>query len=824
MVCVVSLWTFALLAFDRFDFYLIYLIDVCGWSQLVNVSAAGTYRMTHIKRRLPKLSLAYSCSMFIHNSPYAVHLSIIYVYCSVSTSRLPSSPHTSHRRIIGTVPCLSFALLLRPLHVRYYSLSPSPPPSVSQDATHADLFLSTTSCSLPLIAPWAPSRCDLRPLPPHACSYPFWGHLTFVSQQSQSGDRPQTQATATTCIEVAFDPCDLEEGGAGAGADSSHGGRGSGGRGRGRGGRRRGGGWEGGKHNFVRFVLYKENMDTQVALTILSRHLAIAAGGHNFGFAGTKDKRGVTCQFATAFKVSPSRLSTVNSHLRGIRVGNFSFCDEGLRLGCLSGNEFHLLMRDVRLASPEPPAVAAAAATTTAITADGEEAGPKGTSGTKIDSDVVAQVTAACETVARNGFINYFGLQRFGTGGAATQEVGKALLRGEYEKAARLVLTGRADERSDYADARRLFFDNGDAKGALRRLPHFMLGERAVLSVLATDPADWAGAMKAVPRTMRMMYLHAWQSYVWNSAASHRIRTYGRDGVVAGDLVLPRSSATAAGGEGLMLLGGVDDSGEGMEPEDESEGSAGTVTRRLALARLATEADVEAGRYNIFDVVLPLPGTEAQYPTHSTGAWIRKTAAEAGVDLDNPVTTSATNRELSFASLTGDYRYLLHRPKDFQFGFKRYTDPYDDSLILTDRDLLPKDPGSEKASQPQPQPQRQRQRQQQQEPEALGEGRGDEDGGASCSEATRTQPVLSAQLVNDPKPLLALELRFQLPPSCYATMLLRELMKTSTARTFHMGLSSAFAAPKSTEEAAEAEAQVVDAETTVAAIAEDAME
>ncbi|GIL81041.1 hypothetical protein Vretifemale_10170 [Volvox reticuliferus] len=444
------------------------------------------------------------------------------------------------------------------------------------------------------------------------------------AKQSQSGDRPQTQATATTCIEVAFDPCDLEEGGAGAGADSSHGGRGSGGRGRGRGGRRRGGGWEGGKHNFVRFVLYKENMDTQVALTILSRHLAIAAGGHNFGFAGTKDKRGVTCQFATAFKVSPSRLSTVNSHLRGIRVGNFSFCDEGLRLGCLSGNEFHLLMRDVRLASPEPPAVAAAAATTTAITADGEEAGPKGTSGTKIDSDVVAQVTAACETVARNGFINYFGLQRFGTGGAATQEVGKALLRGEYEKAARLVLTGRADERSDYADARRLFFDNGDAKGALRRLPHFMLGERAVLSVLATDPADWAGAMKAVPRTMRMMYLHAWQSYVWNSAASHRIRTYGRDGVVAGDLVLPRSSATAAGGEGLMLLGGVDDSGEGMEPEDESEGSAGTVTRRLALARLATEADVEAGRYNIFDVVLPLPGTEAQYPTHSTGAWIRK--------------------------------------------------------------------------------------------------------------------------------------------------------------------------------------------------------
>ncbi|GLI60780.1 hypothetical protein VaNZ11_003012, partial [Volvox africanus] len=571
-----------------------------------------------------------------------------------------------------------------------------------------------------------------------------------------------------------------------------------------------------GKHSFVRFVLYKENMDTQVALTILSRHLGMA-GGHNFGFAGTKDKRGVTCQFATAFKVSPFRLSAVNSHLRGIRVGNFSFCDDGLRLGCLSGNEFHLLIRDVRLVGPAPPAAAAEAGA-----AQGEETGAEGASGAKVEADVIAQVTMACETVARSGFINYFGLQRFGTGGAATQLVGKALLRGEYEEAVRLVLTGRTDERADYAEARRLFSEMGDAKGALRRLPHFMLGERAVLAVLATDPTDWAGAMRAVPRTMRMMYLHAWQSYVWNSSASHRIRTYGRDRVVVGDLVMPRSGTTAAGGaESLLLGGGVDDSGEGMESEDGLEGSAGTVSRRLALVRLVTEADVEAGRYNIFDVVLPLPGTEAQYPTHSTGAWIRKTAAEVGVDLDNPAITSAANRELSFASLTGDYRYLLHRPKDFQFGFKRYTDPYDDSLIRTDRDLLPKDPGSEKPPQQQQQPEPELQP----EPGASGEGRGGEDGGASCGEATCIQPVGSTPSVDGPQPLLALELRFQLPPSCYATMLLRELMKTSTARTFHMGLSSTFAAAKSTGEEGEAEAQAVeDSEATAAALAEDVVD
>ncbi|EFJ45168.1 hypothetical protein VOLCADRAFT_64047, partial [Volvox carteri f. nagariensis] len=193
------------------------------------------------------------------------------------------------------------------------------------------------------------------------------------------------------------------------------------------------------------------------------------------------------------------------------------------------------------------------------------------------------QVTAACEAVARTGFINYFGLQRFGTGGAPTHEVGRALLRCEYENAVRLVLTGRSDERPEIAAARRLFFEEGDAQGALRGIPNYMLGERAVLGALVRQGATaWSAAMRAVPRTLRMMYLHAWQSHVWNLAASHR---WARGG-------LPGVTTSAA--------------------------------KRLSLVRLVTDADVAAGRYSVFDVVLPLPGTEVEYPAHETGEWIRK--------------------------------------------------------------------------------------------------------------------------------------------------------------------------------------------------------
>lgn len=110
-----------------------------------------------------------------------------------------------------------------------------------------------------------------------------------------------------------------------------------------------GGVWEGGSCPYVRFVLAKENMDTQSALGVLGRLLHVKPSA--FGFAGTKDKRGVTCQYVTAYRVSARRLCGLR--LYGMALGDYSYCQEELVLGRLAGNRFRLLLRGCEASEEE---------------------------------------------------------------------------------------------------------------------------------------------------------------------------------------------------------------------------------------------------------------------------------------------------------------------------------------------------------------------------------------------------------------------------------------------------------------------------------------
>ncbi len=177
---------------------------------------------------------------------------------------------------------------------------------------------------------------------------------------------------------------------------------------------------------YIRFALYKQNMDTNTALERIRLVLGVNRG--RIGVAGTKDKRAATTQWVTVLGCNTTSIAHLNANPAGQKlvsgssalvVGCFSYVDKQLELGDLRGNRFNIVLRDA--------------------------------SG---DMDEV------CRNVASLGFVNFFGLQRFGTGGSSTHAVGAAMMRGEWLNAVKEIMKPRWGEDRDTHNAKVLFLEN----------------------------------------------------------------------------------------------------------------------------------------------------------------------------------------------------------------------------------------------------------------------------------------------------------------------------------------------------------------------------
>ncbi len=161
------------------------------------------------------------------------------------------------------------------------------------------------------------------------------------------------------------------------------------------------------------------------------------------------------------------------------------------------------------------------------------------------------------------------------------------------------------------------------------------------------------------------MYVHAYQSYVWNHAVSARL-ALNRTKPIIGDLVLASASASAAvgGDEGVDAEelniddeDAADSKDENTEMEDAKAAAAKPASsssssssadskvwsgfgvdpnaQRSFMARvkvLMTEADVAA--HTLADVVMPLPGHAVVYPANAVAERIQQMMARDGITLD----------------------------------------------------------------------------------------------------------------------------------------------------------------------------------------------
>lgn len=399
----------------------------------------------------------------------------------------------------------------------------------------------------------------------------------------------------------------------------------------------------------LHFTLYKENKDTMDALHLIGRMLRIRP--NNFGFAGTKDRRAATVQRVSIPRVRHEVLDFLNSQIPAIKMGDYRYSQHPIQLGDHGGNEFKITVKNVKLTSEDAIPLQRRVQLT-------KEA-----------------VEAAMTGLAKNGFINYYGLQRFGTHLIGTHDLGKLMLMEKYEDVVNgllhvdedfmnQVMNGSGQEAQMNRDAAsraraiHTWKTTGNADKALEILPKRFGAESSVITRLKRNNKDFHGAILAITRSVRNLYLHAYQSYVWNHAASYRWSKHGSK-VMAGDLVLITPEDSAA---------------TGQDGEDEYQ-----------RARPLSEEEAASGKYTVFDIVLPGPGFDVVYPENDVGDFyveFMQKPENGGLD---PQRMRRTTKDFS---LSGTYRHFVGRFKtEPKWEVRTYLDD-NEQMRPTDVDLI----------------------------------------------------------------------------------------------------------------------------------------
>lgn len=234
-----------------------------------------------------------------------------------------------------------------------------------------------------------------------------------------------------------------------------------------------------GDHLIVK--LRKQNMTTMDAIGKLSSMLHISKD--RIGYAGNKDKKAVTEQYISVKGVDPE-------DIRGIYTDEFDLEVVGyghrIGIGNLSANRFEITIRDLNLPIED-----------------------------------LRNRTLKIVDEMDGKFPNYFGPQRFGSTRPITHQVGRHLLKGNYEEAVWTYIAKPYDqEYKSIRKTREELWETREVEGAAEKFPKKYRYEKTLLYHLTKHPEDYQGAIKRLPEGLQTLFIHAYQSWVYNRVLS----------------------------------------------------------------------------------------------------------------------------------------------------------------------------------------------------------------------------------------------------------------------------------------------------------------
>ncbi len=238
--------------------------------------------------------------------------------------------------------------------------------------------------------------------------------------------------------------------------------------------------------------LVKAGVSTLDVKTRLSYLLGVEE--KQIGFAGIKDRAALTAQAFSIRGVARiaefEKIQEQNFFLKNIRAGKGV-----LASGDLWGNRFIIILR---LAAPLSP-------------------------------EAIAAIRRKIDEMNEDGFWNFFYLQRFGTPRLIGHRLGRSIAQGDYEGAVKMFLTHTAPRELPYfmqirKEAAAMWGRWDEIFARIDRFPYHFHLERTLIRHLMDRPADFLGALSAIPEQIKM-WVYAYDSYLFNQKLSALIKT-----------------------------------------------------------------------------------------------------------------------------------------------------------------------------------------------------------------------------------------------------------------------------------------------------------
>ena len=227
-------------------------------------------------------------------------------------------------------------------------------------------------------------------------------------------------------------------------------------------------------HRYPLYILEKRDIDSNHALFEIERELHM-----RFRVMGIKDAKAVTTQYAGMERVMRNPPAELKS--RHTRLTLKGFTKHPLQKKFLAGNKFEIRIYNVR------------------------------------SSDLSGFVPH----IGKVG--NFYGLQRFGSERLVTHLIGREIVKRNFIQAVELLLCHTTEFDTQMSrEIRNKCVDPSNYRQVLKMLPRGMDIERQVLSALVAG-RDTITALRAVPITIRRLFVQAYLAYIFNRCLSRAV-------------------------------------------------------------------------------------------------------------------------------------------------------------------------------------------------------------------------------------------------------------------------------------------------------------